>query len=81
MTLVSELELPELRLHRPAVVRGSAFTKRCASCAREGWLASGPFGYIVLDREAGGVLAAHARGDLSGDEDRGDLRRARGAAV
>ncbi len=31
---------------------GSASTRRCASCARTGWLAAGPYGYAVLDREA-----------------------------
>ena len=80
MTLVSELELPIVRLHRPAL-RGDRFHEAMAEVREQGWLAQAPFGYMVLDREAGRVLPAHALGDLPGHEDRGDLRRDRGAAL
>jgi cytochrome P450 len=53
MTLVSELELPGFDYTDPSL-RGERFhaTMRELRSAR-GWLASGPYGYIVLDREAG----------------------------
>ncbi|HEY1519056.1 MAG TPA: cytochrome P450 [Solirubrobacteraceae bacterium] len=53
MTLAAELELPSFD-HTNAELRGDRY--RAAMSALEGhdgWLASGPFGYIVLDREAG----------------------------
>jgi cytochrome P450 len=53
MALVSELELPGFDYTDPSL-RGERFHARMRelSSAR-GWLASGPYGYIVLDREAG----------------------------
>jgi cytochrome P450 len=53
-TLVSELELPGLDYSDPTL-RGERFhdaMRELRGDAR-GWLASGPYGYIVLDREAG----------------------------
>ena len=53
MTLVSELELPRVRLHGP-VAAGGALPRGDGELRGEGegWLARGPFGYMVLDREA-----------------------------
>jgi cytochrome P450 len=54
MTLVSELELPGFDYTDPSL-RGERFheTMRALRSDARGWLASGPYGYIVLDREAG----------------------------
>jgi cytochrome P450 len=54
MALVSELELPAFDYTDPSL-RGEHFHAAMASVRGEGegWLAQGPFGYIVLDREAG----------------------------
>ena len=53
VTLAAELELPSFD-HTDAELRGDRY--RSAMSALEGydgWLASSPFGYIVLDRESG----------------------------
>jgi cytochrome P450 len=53
MTLVTELELPQLD-HTDTELRGEAFRRAMAELdAHEGWLAANPFGYTVLDREGG----------------------------
>lgn len=52
MTLVSELELPTFDYMQPSL-RGERFHTAMAALRTEGWLAQGPHGYIVLDREAG----------------------------
>jgi cytochrome P450 len=54
MTLVSELELPAFDYTDPSL-RGERFHAAMARVRGEGegWLAQGPFGYMVLDREAG----------------------------
>jgi cytochrome P450 len=52
MTLVSELELPGFDYTDPSL-RGERFQEAMRECSARGWLASGPYGYIVLDREAG----------------------------
>jgi cytochrome P450 len=51
MTLVDELELPGLDYTDPAL-RGSRFHDAMRELGAQGWLAAGPFGYVVLDREA-----------------------------
>jgi cytochrome P450 len=56
MTLVGELELPSLNYTDPAL-RGERFhavMRELLADLRsvQGWLATGPFGYVVLDREA-----------------------------
>jgi cytochrome P450 len=51
-TLVSELELPGFDYTDPSL-RGERFHEAMRECSARGWLASGPYGYIVLDREAG----------------------------
>jgi cytochrome P450 len=57
MTLVSELELPAFD-YTDASLRGDRFHEEMSrlrnsdGAAGGGWLARGPFGYIVLDREA-----------------------------
>jgi cytochrome P450 len=52
MTLVSELELGSFDYTDPGMY-GARFHQAMRELRAEGWLASGPFGYIVLDREAG----------------------------
>jgi cytochrome P450 len=52
MTLVSDLELPGFDYTDPSL-RGERFHEAMRECSARGWLASGPYGYIVLDREAG----------------------------
>ena len=51
MTLVSELELPAFDYTDPSL-RGERFHAAMAQLRREGWLAAGPYGYMVLDRES-----------------------------
>jgi cytochrome P450 len=52
MVLVSELELPAFDYTDPSL-RGGRFHAAMAELRRQGWLAEGPFGYMVLDRESG----------------------------
>jgi cytochrome P450 len=53
MTLVTELELPPLD-HTDIDLRGGRFREAMrATNGYDGWLATNPFGYTVLDREAG----------------------------
>ncbi len=53
MTLAAELELPAFD-HTNAELRGDRYRAAMAELeGHDGWLASSPFGYIVLDREAG----------------------------
>ncbi len=49
---VSELELPSFDYTEESL-RGERFHTAMAQLRREGWLARGPYGYLVLDREAG----------------------------
>ncbi len=51
MTLVTELELPSLDYLDPAM-RGPRFHAAMRELRAEHWLANGPYGYVVLDREA-----------------------------
>jgi cytochrome P450 len=51
--LATDLELPTFDYTDPSL-RGDVFRGAMAGLeAHDGWLAAGPFGYIVLDREAG----------------------------
>ncbi len=50
-TLVSELELPSFDYTDPQM-RGARFHARMHELREQGWLASTPLGYLVLDREA-----------------------------
>ncbi len=52
MTLVDQLDLPALDYTDPAL-RGERFHGAMRELRAQGWLAAGPFGYVVLDREAG----------------------------
>jgi cytochrome P450 len=52
MALVSELELPAFDYLDPTL-RGERFHEAMRELGARGWLASGPYGYIVLDHEAG----------------------------
>jgi cytochrome P450 len=51
MALVSDLELPAFDYTDPSL-RGDSFHAAMSALQAEGWLAQGPFGYIVLDRES-----------------------------
>ncbi len=51
MTLVTELELPAFD-YMDASMRGDRFHAAMSDLRSKGWLASGPFGYIVLDHES-----------------------------
>jgi len=51
MTLVTELQLPDLDYNDPQL-RGPRFHAAMRELRKQGWLATGPFGYVVLDREA-----------------------------
>jgi len=52
MTLVSDLQLPAFDYTEPSL-RGERFHDAMAALRDRGWLAQAPFGYMVLDREAG----------------------------
>jgi cytochrome P450 len=52
MTRVDELELPRLDYTDPQL-RGARFHAAMRELRAQDWLAAGPFGYVVLDREAG----------------------------
>jgi cytochrome P450 len=51
MTLVSDLELPAFDYTDPSL-RGERFHLAMHELRAKGWLAQGPFGYLVLDRDA-----------------------------
>jgi cytochrome P450 len=51
VTLVTELELPAFDYTDPSM-RGEHFHAAMRDLRAQGWLAEGPFGYIVLDRES-----------------------------
>jgi cytochrome P450 len=51
MTLVTELRLPSLDYNDPQM-RGPRFHAAMRDLREQGWLATGPYGYVVLDREA-----------------------------
>src|SRR5258708_25926769 len=52
MALVSELDLQTFDYTDPSL-RGEVFHEAMAKAREGGWLAQAPFGYMVLDREAG----------------------------
>src|ERR1700722_6394516 len=52
MALVGELELRSFDYTDPGLT-GERFHTAMRELAAEGWLAAGPYGYVVLDREAG----------------------------
>ena len=53
MPLAAELELPSFD-HTDAALRGARYRSAMADLhGHDGWLAASPFGFIVLDREAG----------------------------
>ncbi len=52
MALVGELELASFDYTDPEL-KGERFHAAMNELAAEGWLAAGPYGYVVLDREAG----------------------------
>ncbi len=52
MPVVTELELPEFDYLDPEL-RGERFHAAMAEVREQGWLASSPLGFFVLDREAG----------------------------
>lgn len=52
MALVGDLELASFDYTDPDL-KGERFHTAMQELAAEGWLAAGPYGYVVLDREAG----------------------------
>jgi cytochrome P450 len=52
MALVGELELESFDYTDPEL-KGGRFHTAMSELAAKGWLAAGPYGYVVLDREAG----------------------------
>ncbi len=53
MTLAADLELPTFD-HTNPELRGDRYREAMSELeGRDGWLAAGPFGFLVLDREAG----------------------------
>src|SRR2546430_5813516 len=52
MAIVTELELPEFD-YLADDLTGEAYHQRLAAVRSQGWLASSPLSYVVLDREAG----------------------------
>ena len=52
MVLVGELELGSFDYTDPGL-KGERFHTAMRELAAQGWLAAGPYGYVVLDREAG----------------------------
>ena len=60
MPLATELELPTFDHTDPALQRRRATAPRWPHVhGYDGWLASNPFGFTVLDRESRRVLPAH----------------------
>src|SRR5439155_24040765 len=51
MAIVTELELPEFD-YLADDLTGEAYHQRLAAVRSQGWLASSPLSYVVLDREA-----------------------------
>src|SRR4051795_7464883 len=51
MPVVSELDLPAFDVMDPEL-RGARFEQRVRELSHEGWLATMPLGYVVLDRQA-----------------------------
>ncbi len=51
MALVGDLELPAFD-YTDSSLRGDSFHDAMSALQAQGWLAQGPFGYIVLDRES-----------------------------
>ena len=52
MPVVTDLDLPVLDTLDPTL-RGQRFHEVMGEMSRDNWIVSGPYGYIVLDREAG----------------------------
>jgi cytochrome P450 len=52
MTLVTELDLPSIDLDSPEMA-GDRYHRLLAELRGQGWLASSPLAFLVLDREAG----------------------------
>ena len=52
MTLVTELDLPSIDLTSPELA-GDRYHRLLAELRGQGWLASSPLAFLVLDREAG----------------------------
>ena len=80
--LATELELPTLRPHRPALRGERVPRRRWRRCdGHDGWLAANPFGYTVLDREAGEFFLRTKERGVSGADDRAAVRDRRRAAA
>src|SRR5581483_4686361 len=53
MLLASELQLPTFDHTDPSLTGARYRSAMAELTGRDGWLAAGPYGFIVLDREAG----------------------------
>ncbi|MEA2157846.1 MAG: hypothetical protein QOD66_226, partial [Solirubrobacteraceae bacterium] len=59
MPAASELSLPSFD-HTDPKLRGDRYRRAMEALrGHEGWLAAGPFGFIVLDRESGEFFLRH----------------------
>ena len=65
MPLVTELELPPLDPADPSL-KGDAFHDALREAAGNGWLASAPLGFVVLDREAASFFLRTKRATFPG---------------
>ena len=77
---VAELDLPELDFFDVGL-RGERFHRTMDELSSAGWLASSPSRLLRARPRVGGVLPAHEGGHVPGDEDRRDVRGARGPAA
>src|SRR5260370_40393545 len=67
MPLVTELDLPVIDL-AAADLAGDSYHKRLAGLREQGWLASSPLAFIVLDRESGEFFLRAPAAALPGRE-------------
>ena len=74
MTLVTDLELPVIDL-TSGELAGDGYHQRLAELREQGWLASSPLAFIVLDREAGEFFLRSRDRVVPGPGDRRHLRR------
>ncbi len=67
MTAVTELDLPSIDLTSDELA-GDGYHRRLAGLRAQGWLASSPLAYLVLDREAGEFFLRSRRAEFPGRE-------------
>jgi cytochrome P450 len=67
MTTVAELELPVFD-HTDPELKGERFHERMAELRGQGWLASSPLGFFVLEREAGSFFLRSKKTTFPGEK-------------